>query len=97
MYLKAHSFPGGEIVALCDAELLGRVLSEGKLTLDLQKHRGFYEGKKVGEKEAVSALASAANANIVGKKSLSAAKKAGLDASAAVRICGVPHLQAYRL
>ena len=96
MYLKSHITPEGEIVAICDAELLGMVFSEGKLHLDLKKHANFYMGRKVSESEARKALLKAKNANIVGKKALAAAKKAGIDVSGALLISGVPHLQAYR-
>jgi len=97
MYLKTHSSPDGEIVALCDIELIGKVLSSGKARLDLSAYAPFYLGRKVDEKEAVAALSSAQNANIVGKKALASAKKAGLAVSRARRIGGVPHLQAYRM
>lgn len=97
MYLKLHPTPNGQIAALCDSELIGRVLSDGKRHLDLGKHASFYVGEKVSRKQAVEALRSSENANIVGKKSLHAAKEAGLDVSPSVEISGVPHLQAYRL
>lgn len=97
MYLKVHSTPNGEVVALCDAALLGRVLSEGKIRLDLVKYADFYRGEKVGEQQAVSALSSAANANILGEKSIAAAAQAGLDVSGAIKISGVPHLQLYKV
>lgn len=97
MYLKIHASPEGDIVALCDAELIGRVLSRGKMRLDLSAYAPFYLGTKVGEGEAVRALSGAKNANIVGKRSLGAAKKAGLAISGAVMIGGVPHLQLYRI
>lgn len=97
MYLKTHPSPYGEIVALCDIELIGKVLSSGKARLDLSAYAPFYLGRKVGEKEAVAALASAQNANIVGKRALAAAKKAGFQVSRAKSIGGVPHLQIYRL
>jgi len=97
MYLKMHASPDGEIVALCDIELIGKVLASGKARLDLSAYAPFYLGKKVEEKEAVDALRIAQNANIVGKKALEAAKKAGLSVSHAKTIGGVPHLQVYRL
>jgi hypothetical protein len=97
MYLKLHPSPDGEIVALCDIELIGKVLSSGKARLDLSAYAPFYLGKKVSEKEAIDALSSATNANIVGKRALAAAKKAGLAVSRAKNIGGVPHLQIYRL
>jgi hypothetical protein len=97
MYLKIHSSPEGDIVALCDDELLGRVLTEGKIRLDLKAHGSFYKGGKVTAAKAVEALKGARNANLVGKGSLSAAKSAGLDVSGAIMISGVPHLQLYRI
>lgn len=97
MYLKLHETPDGRIAALCDSELIGRVLSDGKRHLDLEEHSAFYVGEKVSRELAIEALRSSENANIVGKKSLSAAKEAGLDVSASVEISGVPHLQVYRL
>ena len=91
MYLKMHASPDGEIAALCDAELIGRVLTSGKARLDLSAYAPFYLGKKVSEKEAVEALKGAQNANIVGKRALAAAKKAGLAGknvlSGALRLC----------
>ena len=97
MYLRIHSSPKGEVIALCDAELIGRKLAQGKIVLDLGKYAHFYQGKKVTGAEAAAALKGAQNLNIVGKKSLSAARMAGLDVSAAISIDGVPHLQAYRI
>jgi len=95
MYLKLHSTPAGEVVAVCDAELLGMVISDGKRHLDLKKHASFYQGEKAAPDDVRKALLCAKNANLVGKKALAAAKKAGIDISGAVLISGVPHLQAY--
>jgi len=95
MYLKVHSSPLGEVVALCDAELLGLVISEGETRLDLRSHASFYKGKRVTPREAKQALMGARNANIVGRKSLAAAQKAGIDCARALTISGVPHLQIY--
>ena len=97
MLLKIHKTPMGEVAALCDSELLGAILSEGAIRLDLDRHADFYRGEKVGEAAAIEAIRSSENVNIVGKRSLSAAKKAGVDTSGAISIKGVPHLQVYRL
>jgi len=97
MYLKIHKTPLGQVTAICDAELIGKVLSGGKIRLDLQSHAGFYSGQKISEEEAVRALSGADNVNLVGKKSLAAAAKAGMDTSSAILISGVPHLQVYKL
>lgn len=87
------------VVALCDANLLGKVLEEGELCLDLSRNRGFYEGEKVSEEKAIALLRTpGANLNLVGEKSLAAARKAFSINEASVRkISGVPMLQVYRL
>jgi len=86
----------GEVTAICDSELVGAVLSEGAIRLDLGAHAAFYSGKKVDEAAAVAALRAAENVNLVGKRALAAAKKAGVDISGAISIKSVPHLQIYR-
>ena len=97
MHLKIHRTPMGEVVAICDSELIGTILAEGAFRLDLAAHAAFYSGKKVGEDEAVAALKEAENVNIVGRRSLAAAKKAGIDISGAITVQKVPHLQIYRI
>jgi hypothetical protein len=97
MYLKVHHTPMGDIVAICDAELVGRVLANKKYRIDLKSHASFYQGKLVGKAEAVAVLSGAENINIVGKKALAAASSAGLATSHAVTIEGIPHLQAYKI
>lgn len=85
-----------KVTAICDAKLLGKVLREGDVVLDLETHRQFYEGKKVNGDEAVELVRNAENLNLVGEKALAAARKAG-SVSGAKKIAGVPHLQVYRL
>ncbi|MCX8174870.1 MAG: DUF424 family protein [Candidatus Micrarchaeota archaeon] len=97
MYMRIHEGAEGSVVALCDEELLGRVLSDGKRRLDLKQYAGFYQGRRVSHQQAVEALRSAKNINLVGKKAMRAAAEAGIDVSAAVLIQSVPHLQAYRI
>lgn len=97
MYLKLHPTPGGQMAALCDSGLIGKVLTDGKRHLDLEKYASFYVGEKVSHMAAVEALRSSESANIVGERSLAAAADAGLDISVSIKIAGVPHLQAYRL
>jgi hypothetical protein len=97
MYLKIHPTPKGDVIAVCDAALIGQVLADGKRRLDLALHANFYQGKKVTHRVAVAALRNAANANLVGKKAIAAAESAGIDTSCMVEISGVPHLQLYQV
>jgi len=68
------------VVAVCDAELLGKKFTEGKMQLDLNPE--FYGGKKMSEAELIKTLQELNEEdsvfNIAGKKSVNAAIKAGI-------------------
>jgi len=84
------------IVAICDAELLGRTFVQGDAIIDLEKYRSFYEGNDVNEDEAIELIRNAKNINLVGEKSVGAAKKAlNIEHDNIKRIAGIPHLQIY--
>ncbi|MFA6048567.1 MAG: DUF424 domain-containing protein [Candidatus Micrarchaeia archaeon] len=85
------------VAALCDEELLGKVLEDGDLCLDLEKHAGFYKGAIVSEADAAKLLEGASSVNAVGEKSVAAVRKAFGKAGGIIKIAGVPHLQVYRL
>ncbi len=86
------------VTALCDKELLGKVLKEGEVVLDLDKYRSFYEGMRVSESEAVGLLEGSRNVNIVGPKSVACAQKAlKIDPKQVKKVQGVPHIHIYYL
>ncbi len=87
-----------EIVAICDAELLGKVFEEGEMVLDLDKYRSFYDGERVDEKGVAKMLEGAGNINLVGKKTIAAASKSlNINEKNVKKIGGVPHLQIYNI
>ncbi len=79
MYIKIHK-SYRTVVALCDAELVGKKFEEGVRQLDLREN--FYKDKKVAKAEAIKILriqtAQDATFNIAGEKSIQAAIEAGL-------------------
>ncbi len=82
-----------KIVAICDSELLGKRFEEGKRQLDVKKD--FFDGEKKKEDEVIRIIrhekADDASFNIVGKKSVDAALKAGLiDKNGIMKIQGIP-------
>lgn len=101
MFAKVHrrQLQGVErtVVALCDAKLLGKKFRSRNFVLDLQLYRSFYEGERVSEEQAIELLKTHSNANIVGLKSVEAAKKAFGSPLAVKKICGIPHTQIYRV
>ncbi|HLD76078.1 MAG TPA: DUF424 domain-containing protein [Candidatus Norongarragalinales archaeon] len=84
------------VFALCDKNLLGRVLRQGESVLDLSLHRSFYEGDPMSEKVAEQCLKKARNINVVGEKSLGCARRVfKIENSSVKKIENVPHLQIY--
>lgn len=69
-----------DVVAVCDAELLGKTFYEDKFQLDVKE--SFYKGEKKSFEETVEIMKDMkmedATFNIVGEKSIKAAIKAGI-------------------
>ncbi len=69
-----------DIVALCDADLIGKKFEEGDFCLEVKEN--FFVGEKVDERKAIEVLKKMqredATFNIVGKRSIAAALKAGI-------------------
>ncbi len=99
MYLKIHENPhSGKVVAVCDEDLIGKVLEEKDAYMDLDRYRSFYVGDKAGEREVIDALAGFVSANIVGKQSVDIVLKLGLAHKKDVMyIKKTPYIQIYRL
>ena len=80
------------MIAVCDSELLGKKICEGKRILDASKD--FYGGEAVSPEAAVDVLKGATVANLVGKKAVKCGIEAGLvHDDAVICIGGVPHAQ----
>mgnify|MGYP006311337783 CR=1 FL=1 len=84
------------VIAVCDADLLGRVLREGGVVVDLDKYRSFFEGEPVEAEQLKELLDEESNLNVVGEKAV-AALGGIVDSSCVKRVQGVPMVQVYRV
>ena len=102
MHAKLHEkrYPNGSVrsvFAACDSHLIGKILEEGELYLDLKLYGKFY-GEKVSETEFLELLYGADSLNLVGKEVIdTASKMVPIDSKKARTINGVPHLQVYKV
>jgi hypothetical protein len=98
MYLKIHEGSGSRVVAVCDEDLIGGVLWDKDIRMDLDKYRSFYVGQRTGADGVRKALSSFTSANIVGKESVGVALKMGLAGREDVMyIKQTPYIQIYKL
>jgi hypothetical protein len=97
MFLKVHRSPGaGDIVAVCDRELLNTTISHGELSVRITE--AFYGNFPAGEDEVRAALKKAGNINLMGERAVSIAIDMGLiTQSGCIMIGKIPHAQVYSL
>ncbi|MFP3951949.1 MAG: DUF424 domain-containing protein [Candidatus Bathyarchaeia archaeon] len=84
------------LVAVCDAEILGKTLEGGRVPFKVKE--SFYCGVKGDIEEAIEAMSRGTICNLVGKNIVSAAIEHNLVHKNAVIFFGdVPHAQILRL
>ncbi|MFA4848282.1 MAG: DUF424 domain-containing protein [Methanoregula sp.] len=97
MFLKVHHLPGsGDVVAVCDCELLNTTISHDKFSLTV--HDSFYGTTPASEEEVRSALENAGNINLIGERAVNVAISMGfVTRSECIMIGKIPHVQIYQV
>ena len=97
MFLKVHrSRDSGDIVAVCDRELLNTTVCHEKLSITITE--AFYGNTPATEEEVRDALKNAGSINLIGERSVNLAIGIGLITKSDCMMIGkVPHAQIYRL
>lgn len=97
MFLKVHhTRTAGDIVAVCDRELLNTTLEWKGLRLEITE--AFYGTELATEDEVRQAMQGAACINLMGTRALACAKELELvDEQGCIMIGNVPHAQIYTL
>jgi len=79
MLIKIHP-SYRKVIAICDSDLLGKKFEQGKMQLDLTGD--FFKGDEKSDEEIIQIMQDAATEdatfNIIGKKSIETALKAGI-------------------
>jgi len=84
------------LLATCDAELLGKILREGKIVFEVREK--FYKGPKVSVEEAIDLMKQSTIVNMIGQNIVGKAIETGLvHPEAVLKISGVPHAQIIKM
>jgi len=84
------------LLAICDCEILGRTLKEGRIVFSVKEE--FYKGAKVNVEEAVDMISNSTIVNMVGKNVVKRAIERGyVHPEAVLNINGVPHAQVVKM
>ena len=89
--IKVHKTPNGEIVAMCDSDLVGRRFESKDLRIDISER--FYKGIEIEDKaELLKLIKESRNLNIVGKESVDFAMKNNvIDRTNIIKIKKIPY------
>ena len=92
VYVKSMRRGRDTLVAVCDAEILGKTLEGGRVPFNVSE--SFYKGVLADLDEALEAMRRATICNLVGKKIVKAAIEKRMVHEAAVIYFGdIPHAQ----
>jgi hypothetical protein len=92
VYVRAIRHGKDTLVAVCDAEILGKTLKGGRAPFEVSER--FYRGTLADLDEAIEAMRKATICNIVGKRIVDAAIRSRIVHKEAVIYFGdVPHAQ----
>ncbi len=93
--VRSIAWKNSSVVNVCDPELIGRTLVEGRLKMHISKD--FFGGDVVEEDEAVRLIKESAMISLAGERSVNIALENKLGSPQAVReIEGVPFLMIYK-
>jgi len=80
------------LLAICDEELLGKTLREGKIVFKISED--FYRGKKISVDQAVSMIENSTIINLIGNECVKKAIENGyVHPEAVLKIEGISHAQ----
>ena len=96
VYVKSVRRGRDTVVAVCDAEILGKTLEGGRVPFTVSE--GFYKGVLGDVEEALDAMRRATICNLVGKRIVEAAIECRMVHERAVIYFGdIPHAQIVKL
>jgi len=94
--MKLRKIGNNVLLAMCDTELLGKTLCEGKIVFHVKEE--FYKGARITIEEAVDMIEHSTIVNMVGKKVVrKAIEKGYVHPEAVLNIEGVPHAQIVKI
>ena len=96
VYVNLKQVGRNVLLAVCDCELLGRTLREGKIVFHIKDE--FYNGRKASVEEAMGMIDNSTIVNLVGKCCVEKAIAEGyVHPDAVLNIEGIPHAQIVKL
>ena len=92
VYFRVFKTEKDIMVAVCDADIIGKNFSDGKRKLEINEH--FYKGTLGTLDDGIQAMNDATIVNVIGEKIVTKMIQDGIiNEHSVIRICGIPHVQ----
>jgi hypothetical protein len=98
IYVKKYNTDNGVMLAMCDADLIDKVLKDGDIEINIKDYSDFYKGELIDSKSAKGIINAEGiqSANVIGNEAVAAAIENSVIEKAHVkRIKNIPYAQAY--
>jgi hypothetical protein len=93
--IRTAEYKGNTLVNICDEEIIGRTVREGKLVMHISKE--YFSGEIVSEQEALELIKKCSIVSLSGERSVALAIKNKIGSEEAVRkIEDIPFLMIYK-
>ena len=93
---KIISASGNLMLNICDPELVGKTLNNGKTKIKINPN--YYAERNVDEHEAKTLLEKCTSINMVGEKTISLATSLGIGSEKSIRLIeGIPFLIVFKM
>lgn len=96
VYVKLKKDGRNVLLAICDSDLLGKTLKEGKIVFKISNE--FYNGKKISVDQAVNMIENSTIVNLIGNRCVKKAIECGfVHPDAVLMIEGILHAQIVKI
>ncbi len=93
--VRTAEYQGNTLVNICDVEVIGRTVKDGKLVMHISKE--YFSGEIVSEQEALDLIRKCSIISLTGKRSVSLAIENNIGSKDAIReIEDIPFLMIYK-
>jgi hypothetical protein len=96
VYVNVRRQGNQTVLATCDCDICGKTLRDGKIVFEVREE--FYKGIRVTSEEAIELCKQSTIVNMIGRRIVNQAVKAGLvHPDAVLKIKGIPHAQIVKM
>ena len=96
MFAKIHNNGMFQVLAICDEDLIGKVIEDRDIKIEISE--SFYKGEKKNEKEVLKLMQNSGNINMIGNNCIKIAIDNGIiHEENVIFIKKIPHAQVVSL